>query len=115
MEYLGQPAKGANVIFFPENNASVTAIVPSGIVGDDGKFEIITGGKPGAPAGKYKVVIKVLAPSQGKPVAIKGLGGEGEQKVGDNYVTGPFANRETTTISFEVSASSSKVPPIKLP
>ena len=52
----GQPAAGANVMFFPEG-ATKNAVPSTGRAGADGTFTLVTGGKPGAPAGKYIVTV----------------------------------------------------------
>ena len=112
--YQDRPAAGALVVFFPEADASIQAIVPSATVGDDGKFVLNTNGKPGAPAGKYKVVVQIPLRTAAAAPAVKGLGG-GEERQQAQHVPGPFAARETTPIVAEVKTGSTTIDPIKLP
>jgi hypothetical protein len=114
--YNGQPAAGALVAFFPADNDSLTAQVPSGQVGPDGKFTLNTNGQPGAAAGKYKVVIRLPAGKGKGDSPTGGLGaGDPENKPADQHVPGPFADRATTPLTAEVKSSSNKLEPFRLP
>jgi hypothetical protein len=61
--YLEQPAEGATVVFQPvDSNAQ--SLMPTGVVGADGKFKLRT--EPhgeGAPAGEYVVLITWYPPN----------------------------------------------------
>jgi hypothetical protein len=112
--YNGQPAVGAQIIFFPEGNDSVTATIPSTVVEKDGTFKLNTNGQPGAPAGKYKVVVQV--PLKDGLAAKKGaMGGESEKTTDDKYVLGTFASRESTTLTAEVKSAATKLEPFRIP
>jgi hypothetical protein len=114
--YQGEPARGATVVFFPEGNDSLTAVIPSGGVGEYGTFTINTNGKPGAPAGKYRVVIHIPARAAPKPPAPKaGLGDDPERKPDAPTVAAPFADRSTTALRAEVKSSPNKLEPFRLP
>jgi hypothetical protein len=56
VNYNGEPLKNAEVTFVPENGP-----VATGTTGEDGRFLLTTGGRPGAPPGSHKV--SVLAPN----------------------------------------------------
>ncbi len=66
VQYNGAPVAGATVtLVFPDKQ------VATGITGQDGRFTLTTGGRPGAPIGKAKVGIsKISGPSMdaSKPV-----------------------------------------------
>jgi hypothetical protein len=54
----GQPLGNGWVYFVPKGELSLT---PSGVIGSDGTFSLVTGGSgEGAPAGDYKVRIETL-------------------------------------------------------
>ena len=114
--FNGQPARGATVVFFPEGDDSLTAVVPSGGVGDDGTFTISTNGKPGAPAGKYRVVVHIPAPAGPKAADPPGVMGDDPERKGDaKNVPGPFSDRATTPLRAEVKATTNKLEPFRLP
>jgi hypothetical protein len=55
--YLEQPAEGATVVFQPANS-DTNSLMPSGVVGADGKFTLQTHPHgDGAPASEYVVLI----------------------------------------------------------
>ncbi|GIW95483.1 MAG: hypothetical protein KatS3mg110_3524 [Pirellulaceae bacterium] len=66
VKYKGAPVAGATVtLLYPDKQVAV------GITGEDGRFTLTTGGRPGAPIGKAKVAItKTSGPTAdaGKPV-----------------------------------------------
>lgn len=51
----GKPLAGGSVSLRPVGNA--LGHQPTGPIGADGRFEVFTLGRPGAPAGKYKVLV----------------------------------------------------------
>src|SRR5262245_9876129 len=63
-----KPAVGAMVMFFPEGEKKTNYTPPTGTVGDDGTFTMMTGAKTGAPAGKYVVTVVWPDPDK-KPTA----------------------------------------------
>jgi len=59
----GKPLTGGFISFVPKGDLPVT---PSGVIGPDGTFSVVTGGSgEGAPAGDYK--IRVEAPQFQQP------------------------------------------------
>src|SRR4051794_27542937 len=67
----GTPVQGATVTFVPDSG-SVSQVI-SGQTDASGKFVLGSGGKSGAPAGNYKVVV----------TKTEVIGGGGEMKPGD--------------------------------
>jgi hypothetical protein len=60
----GQPLRNGWVYFVPKGDLSLT---PSGVIGSDGTFSLVTGGSgEGAPAGEYKVRIETLDSASGQ-------------------------------------------------
>jgi hypothetical protein len=52
----GQPLSGGFISFVPKGDLSIT---PSGVIGPDGTFSLVTGGSgEGAPPGDYKVRVE---------------------------------------------------------
>src|SRR5262245_19668277 len=49
----GAPLANANVVFIPESKGPAAV----GLTGADGKFQLTTGGEPGAALGKHKVAV----------------------------------------------------------
>jgi hypothetical protein len=65
----GQPLKSGTVTYHPDKEAGNTqpySDLPHGTVDENGKYTLATGGKPGAPAGKYKVTVASTVPSNPK-------------------------------------------------
>ena len=61
----GKPLTGGWIYFVPKGDLPVT---PSGVIGPDGTFSLVTGGSgEGAPPGDYKV--RVESPQSSRPVA----------------------------------------------
>ena len=56
----GQPLSEGTVTFVPETAGQPE---PVGSIGADGSYQLATGDKPGAPVGKYKVVVRASVPS----------------------------------------------------
>lgn len=111
-----RPAEGALVVFFPEVNDTLNATVPSATVAKDGSFKLDTNGKPGAPAGKYKVVVKIaMPPGKEKTLEPPPIPGDTERKAPEKYVQGPFADRTTTTLTADVKKTNTQLEPIRLP
>jgi hypothetical protein len=68
-----------------------------GTIDENGKYTISTGGKPGAPAGAYKVTIKVSKPSDPK----------NEYSVPTHLTDKANAELGTTKLKKEVKADAS--------
>lgn len=59
------PLTGGTVSFTPDaTKGNTTKLVPGGKIGADGTYTLISGGRPGAPLGWYKVSIVTNAPGE---------------------------------------------------
>jgi hypothetical protein len=87
----GRPVTTGNVTFYPDSSkANSTPHQPMGVLDAEGKYELVVpGGKKGAPAGWYKVVVYAVDdPQPGKP---------------NKYlVNKDYADVGTTTLKIEV-------------
>lgn len=94
----GQPMTKGSVRFVPDTAKGNTAgVEPVGTIGENGEYELITNGKPGAPLGAYIVcVTSGEIPDSGNPFAVSKGG-----------VASRFAAPETSKLSVEVVASPS--------
>jgi hypothetical protein len=92
-----QPLKTGTVTYHPDKEGGNTQsypVLPSGTLNENGKYTLSTGGKAGAPAGKYKVTISSTAPSDPKdPYSIP-----------KHLIDKTNSAVETTTIKKEVKA-----------
>lgn len=64
-----QPVKGGTVTYHPDKeggNTQAYPALPTATTDDTGKYTLATGGKPGAPPGKYKVTVTSVAPADAK-------------------------------------------------
>ena len=90
----GQPVPSGNVTFCPDGSkGNASQHQPIGSIGAGGRFELfVPGGKKGAPAGWYKVVVLALDdPQPGKP---------------NKYlVNKKYASQASTPLSVEVVAN----------
>jgi hypothetical protein len=67
--FEGKPLSTGQVVFFPDDGRSVPSNrVPQGKIDESGRYTILTSGKPGAPAGKYRVV--VICQTQTRPASM---------------------------------------------
>lgn len=113
--FQGAPVAGANVTFIPEQGP-----IAIGTTNDQGKFTLSTGGRPGAPLGKCRVSVTLVAPSDDlsgltpeeqsmeltkKMGQSQGTFGEKEQK---SLVPEKFSNADTSGLSFTVSSTASQ-------
>src|SRR5262245_21006825 len=56
------PLTAGTVTYYPDPpKPGATPLTPSGTVEGDGSYKLMTQGKPGAPAGKYKVTVTMPA------------------------------------------------------
>ena len=63
------PLKKGDVTYHPDReggNTQTYPVLPSGKVDENGKYVLSTGGKPGAPPGKYKVTVTSTEPGDPK-------------------------------------------------
>jgi hypothetical protein len=56
----GEPMPNGEVTFIPEDEK--VKVSPGGQIAPDGKYSLQTGGKPGAPVGKYQVTVALDDP-----------------------------------------------------
>jgi len=92
----GQPLPGGTVVLTPiEARKGAT---PTGTVGQDGSFKLATGGKPGAPLGKYKVT---LTPAPALPPEPTSATPPKATKIEKN-VHPKYENPEKTDLTIEV-------------
>jgi hypothetical protein len=78
--YQGEPAAGATVYFHRAGAAAPAVdVIPTGVVGGDGRFRLASGDADGAPAGTYHVLIEWLdRPSSSKGGALVRTAGPGK-------------------------------------
>jgi hypothetical protein len=90
-----EPLKTGNVTYHPDvdgGNKQTYPTLPIGTIDETGKYTLSTGGKPGAPPGKYKVTIVATVPSNPKdPYSIP-----------KHLIDKLNSDVDTTTISKEV-------------
>lgn len=60
-----KPLTTGTVTFIPEGD-NKSKIEPVGTIGADGTYTLATGTQPGAPAGKYRVIVTATRPSDPK-------------------------------------------------
>jgi hypothetical protein len=95
----GKPLTGGLISFVPKGDLSVT---PSGVIGSDGTFTLVTGGSgDGAPPGEYKV--RVEAP-QLQPV----------KKSQKPVLPIKYTDEDSSGIVITVRAASNHLDPIRL-
>lgn len=91
----GVPLPGAGVSFRPDpGKGNKTPYIPSGTADAEGKYELITAAKKGAPAGWYKIVIVPPTPPM--------TGGEAPQ-AGPPPFEHKYADASSTDLSVEVT------------
>jgi hypothetical protein len=95
----GQPLKAGSVQFQPDASRNKSQDIPAGKI-VDGKYEMSTRGKKGAPPGWYKVVVRAdqfsgdNAPKRG-----------GTVEAPKSLISLKYANAATTPLSKEVVAN----------
>jgi hypothetical protein len=106
----GQPAVGAQVMFFPEGKADINYVPPTGTAAEDGTFTLATGGKPGAPAGKY--VVTVVWPDPNKKLTAA----EKMQGLGDipDLLKGQYATPDKSKLRAELKGGETVLEPFDL-
>jgi hypothetical protein len=107
--YQGKPVEGANVQFIPSGEG----MPGNGVTDASGKFTLATAGKPGAPAGDYKVtVVKVSGGSGGSgppsPEDMKKMGTSGMKS--QSFLPGVYGSVQSTTLKATVKAGTNDVP-----
>jgi hypothetical protein len=106
----GEPAVGASVMFFPEGATGMNVVPSTGVVGADGTFTLSTGGKVGAPPGRYIVTVtwpdpKVKVTEQQKMM--------GMAPDAPDVFKGRYA-RDKTPLKADVQAGDNKLEPFEL-
>jgi hypothetical protein len=110
--HKGDPAKGAVLVFVPKG-AKGSADRPSGMVGEDGSFTLVTGSKPGAPAGEYDVTITwPETVSKPKPKGKVSLEPDDDQ-VRDR-LGGRYADAAKSGLSATITRGSNTLPTFEL-
>jgi hypothetical protein len=106
-----KPAVGALVMFFPEGEKNPKYTPPTGTVGDDGTFTMMTGPKTGAPAGKYVVTVVWPDPDK-KPTASQAM--QGLAPDAPDLLKGQYASSETSKLRAEVTSGETNLEPFNL-
>jgi hypothetical protein len=106
----GQPAAGATVMFFPEGASGMNVVPSSGVVGADGTFTLSTGGKTGAPTGRYIVAVTWPDPKV-KPTEKQIISGTGPDP--PDVLKGQYA-RGKSPLKAEVKSGENKLDPFQL-
>lgn len=104
----GKPAEGATILFHPEDTAQVTA---SGVTEADGSFSLLSAMQPGVLAGKYKVTVTWPDPTK-QPTEAQIMMGTAEP--GPDLLKGKYASRDVTTLSVEITSTTTTLPPFAL-
>jgi len=98
----GQPAGGAQVLFYHLENWGDKSIVPQGRTDEDGRFVLSTYAvRDGAPAGEYRVAIEWPAYRIGK-------------RVGPDRLSGKFSKPNTSGLTAHVEPRDNELPPLQL-
>jgi hypothetical protein len=90
-----QPLKTGNVTYHPDvagGNKGSYPSLPMGTIDETGKYTLSTGGKPGAPPGKYKVTVVATVP----------LDAKNPYSMPKHLIDKAHADAGTTTLSKEV-------------
>lgn len=96
------------MIFHSTSNTAIDEVKPAAKVDEQGNFELITGGKTGAPAGTYKVTF-FWAGKQGS----KGLGGDAEGP-GKNAVSEQYQFPDKAIIEVTITEDTRELEPFRL-
>jgi hypothetical protein len=113
-----KPLGSGTVTFVPaDGKAALSTGNPTGEIQSDGSYKLTTGGKPGAPAGKYKVTV---TPTPGKtgeagdPTKMAGGGPKGGPGTGAAPITGTiptkYDNPASSDLTIEVTSSTKDYP-----
>lgn len=99
----GKPAEGAQLVFHPESEAIGVA---SSVAEDDGSFVLVSSGKPGLEAGKYKVTVVWPDMSKVKPDPF----GQLNQQDPPDLLGGRYASLKDTKLEAEVTPETTELP-----
>jgi hypothetical protein len=106
----GQPAAGATLVFHREGG-TLKDMPPTATVEADGAFTVSTGGKSGAPAGKYAVT--AVWP-EAKKLSQKEIMMGGNPNDGPDRLKGAYDSPQKSTIRVEVKAGDNALDTIDL-
>ena len=104
----GKPAVGAIVNFHPDDSAIETA---SAVADSEGSFKPISHSLTGLRAGRYKVTVIWPDPSK-KPTESQIMMGTAD--VGPDLLKGKYSLKSSTTLTAEISDSTTTLPPFEL-
>ena len=99
-----EPAKGAVVLFHPENDSK--GMTASGIVGEGGMFTLSSGLKKGVATGSYRVTIIWPDPSK-QPTPIEMMSGNSSDV--PDLLQGRYSNRDGSTLKVTVDAKTTEI------
>jgi hypothetical protein len=71
----GEPLANCVVTYIPEDPAAKDKARPISMTNEKGEYALVTNGKPGAPLGKYTVVVSTSAPQPGTTPTTQGAQG----------------------------------------
>jgi hypothetical protein len=103
-----QPLKGALVTFHPNGPTDINTILPTGVTGEDGTFNVTTGKKEGAPAGEY-VVTLICSEQVGPPKRMSMEPPQTRDRLG-----GTYARKETSKLRVEIKKGVNQLEPFNL-
>lgn len=104
----GKPAAGASILFHSDDPNAPTA---TGSVAADGTFSIVSGLDAGIAVGKYKVTV-IWPDASKKPTEVQIMMGTAEP--GPDLLRGKYAAKDSTTLSVEITSSTTTLPPFEL-
>jgi hypothetical protein len=105
----GAPLAGALVTLHPKDGADIRTIPSTGLSKEDGTFTILTGDKPGAPAGSYVVTIICTEVLKGKEGVISTAPPETQDRL-----KGAYADKAKSNITVEVKKGPNQLEPFDL-
>ncbi|HJZ59933.1 MAG TPA: hypothetical protein VKE74_33635 [Gemmataceae bacterium] len=106
----GQPAAGAMLVFHREG-ATIKDMPPTATAESDGTFRVSTGGKPGAPAGKYTVT--VVWP-EAKKLTEKEVMMGANPNDGPDRLKGAYDSPQKSNIRVEIKSGDNTLEPFEL-
>jgi hypothetical protein len=130
--YQGRPAVGATVFFHRNGGPSgpVPNAVPTGVVGEDGSFRLLSDVADGAPSGKYNILITwrdhsshaEQAPAVSRPASGKGIHKASRTalkikpsaSLPSDRLNGRYANPDHPLLTADVRPASNTIPPFEL-
>jgi hypothetical protein len=108
----GRPAEGAIVVFCPvDAGAELKDLRPSGLADAQGVFQLMTiQPSDGAPAGKYKIIVKWPAPPRPGAEDRDGRG----PKPGPDRLKGKYYDLDRSPLTATVEKKSNQLAPFEL-